>query len=64
MKIVKPTMTNLTPKVATVQFLLVRHAVVEMVCGAVARSYTAPEEKGSYRKLISRRKTQVQFWPK
>lgn len=38
--------------------------LADMVCGAVARSYTAPDEKGSYRKLISHWETQVQFWPK
>jgi hypothetical protein len=38
--------------------------LADMVCGAVARSYTAPEERGALRKLISSREMQVQFWPK
>jgi hypothetical protein len=38
--------------------------LADMVCGAVARSYSAPDEQSSLRKLISHREMQVQFWPK
>jgi hypothetical protein len=38
--------------------------LADMVCGAVARSYTAPAEQNNYRKLISHREMLVQFWPK
>ena len=38
--------------------------LADMVCGATARSYTKPEEKGRYRRIISHREIQVQFWPK
>ena len=38
--------------------------LADVVCGAVARSYTAPAENNRYRKLISHREMQVQFWPK
>lgn len=38
--------------------------LADMVCGAVARSYSTPEEQSCFRKLISHREMQVQFWPK
>jgi len=38
--------------------------LADMVCGATARSYTKSEEKGRYRRIISHREIQVQFWPK
>jgi hypothetical protein len=38
--------------------------LADMVCGAVARGYTKPAENNCYRKLISHREMQVQFWPK
>lgn len=38
--------------------------LADVVCGAVARCYTAPAENNRYRKLISHREIQVQFWPK
>jgi hypothetical protein len=38
--------------------------LADMVCGAVARSFTVPAERGALRKLISPREEQVQFWPK
>jgi hypothetical protein len=38
--------------------------LADMVCGAVARDYTMPAEKSRYRKLISHREMQVQYWPK
>ncbi|MBI5424364.1 MAG: DUF3800 domain-containing protein [Opitutae bacterium] len=38
--------------------------LADMVCGAVARSYTVPGEQSALRKLISHREMQVQFWPK
>lgn len=38
--------------------------LADIVCGAVARSYTAPHEHAVYRNLISLREMLVQFWPK
>ena len=38
--------------------------LADMVCGAVARSYSTPSEQSCFRKLISHREIQVQFWPK
>jgi hypothetical protein len=38
--------------------------LADMVCGAVARSYSTPSEHSCFRNLISHREMQVQFWPK
>jgi hypothetical protein len=39
--------------------------LADMVCGAVARSYKAPDEKGTrFRKLIAHRELNVQMWPR
>lgn len=38
--------------------------LADMVCGAVARDFSKPEENGRFRKHISHREIQVQFWPK
>jgi len=38
--------------------------LADMVCGAVARSYSTPDEHSCFRKLISHREMHVQFWPK
>jgi len=38
--------------------------LADMVCGAVARGYTQPQENQRYRRLISDREMLVQFWPK
>lgn len=38
--------------------------LADVACGAVARGYTVPHENNLYRKLISHREMQVQFWPK
>jgi Protein of unknown function (DUF3800) len=38
--------------------------LADMVCGAVARGYTKPEESNRYRNIISHREIDVQFWPK
>ncbi|MBI2518127.1 MAG: DUF3800 domain-containing protein [Opitutae bacterium] len=38
--------------------------LADMVCGAVARGYTQPQENNRYRRLISHREMLVQFWPK
>lgn len=38
--------------------------LADMVCGTIARGYTSPDDKSCYRKLISHREMQVQFWPK
>lgn len=38
--------------------------LADMVCGAVSRGYTQPQEDNRFRKIISHREIQVQFWPK
>lgn len=38
--------------------------MADMVCGAVARSFTEKEDAQLYRRLISHREMYVQFWPK
>jgi len=38
--------------------------LADIVCGTIARGYTSPDDKNCYRKLISHREMQVQFWPK
>jgi hypothetical protein len=38
--------------------------LADMVCGAVARGYTQPQENNRYRRLVSHREMLVQFWPK
>lgn len=38
--------------------------LADMVCGAVARSYTQKEDAQRYRRLIAHREIYVQFWPK
>lgn len=38
--------------------------MVDMVCGAVARSFTEKDDAQRYRRLISHREMYVQFWPK
>lgn len=38
--------------------------LADMVCGAVARSYTSKKDEPSYRSLIKSREGYVQFWPK
>lgn len=38
--------------------------LVDMVCGAVARSYSSKKDTPPYRSLIKRREGFVQFWPK
>ena len=38
--------------------------LADMVCGAVARSFTSKKDKPSYRSLIKNRENYVQFWPK
>ncbi len=38
--------------------------VSDMVCGAVARSYSGKDDAKAYRSLISHREIYVQFWPK
>lgn len=38
--------------------------LADMICGAVARSYTAKKDNPPYRSLIKRREGYVQFWPK
>ena len=38
--------------------------LADMVCGAVARSYSQKEDADTYRRLIALREIYVQFWPK
>ncbi len=38
--------------------------LADMVCGAVARSYTRKDDAQRYRRLIAHREIYVQFWPK
>jgi len=38
--------------------------LVDMVCGAVARSYKKRDDSHKYRKMVSHREIYVQFWPK
>lgn len=38
--------------------------LADMVCGAVARSYSGKDDAKTYRALISHREIYVQFWPK
>jgi hypothetical protein len=38
--------------------------LADMVCGAIARSYSGKDDAKNYRKLISHREIYVQFWPK
>ena len=38
--------------------------LADMICGAVARSYTSKKDEPPYRSLILRREGYVQFWPK
>ena len=38
--------------------------LADMICGAVARSYTSKKDQPPYRSLIKRREGYVQFWPK
>ena len=38
--------------------------MADMICGAVARDFNQPKEKGLYRKIISHREIWVERWPK
>lgn len=38
--------------------------LADMVCGAIARSYSEKKDAEAYRRLISHREIYVQFWPK
>jgi hypothetical protein len=38
--------------------------LADMVCGAVARSFTSKKDDPPYRSLIRKREGYVQFWPK
>jgi len=38
--------------------------MADMVCGAVARSYTQKDYAQTYRQLVAHREIYVQFWPK
>ncbi|MFZ5806901.1 MAG: DUF3800 domain-containing protein [Verrucomicrobiota bacterium] len=38
--------------------------MTDMICGAIARSYSKKSDAMDYRKLISHREIFVQFWPK
>lgn len=38
--------------------------LADMICGAVARSFTSKKDDPPYRSLIKRREGHVQFWPK
>jgi hypothetical protein len=38
--------------------------MADMVCGAVARSFTPKDDATNYRRIISHREMYVQFWPK
>jgi hypothetical protein len=38
--------------------------LADMVCGAVARSYSQKDDAETYRRLIAHREIYVQFWPK
>lgn len=38
--------------------------LADMVCGAVARSYSQKDDAKTYRRLIAHREIYVQFWPK
>ena len=38
--------------------------LADMICGAVARSYSQKDDAKKYRPLISHREIYVQFWPK
>ena len=38
--------------------------LADMVCGAVARSYTQKDDAQTYRRLVAHREIYVQFWPK
>ena len=38
--------------------------MADMVCGAVARSYTQKDDAQTYRHLVAHREIYVQFWPK
>jgi mannose/fructose-specific phosphotransferase system component IIA len=38
--------------------------LTDMICGAVARSFTSKKDNPPYRSLIKRREGHVQFWPK
>jgi Protein of unknown function (DUF3800) len=38
--------------------------MADMVCGAVARSHTQKRDSKVYRRLISHREMDVQFWPR
>ena len=38
--------------------------LADMICGAVARSYSQKEDAETYRRLVAHREIYVQFWPK
>jgi hypothetical protein len=38
--------------------------MADMVCGAVARSYSGKDDAPAYRRLVAHREVYVQFWPK
>jgi hypothetical protein len=38
--------------------------LADMICGAVARSYTQKEDAKTYRALVAHREIYVQLWPK
>ena len=38
--------------------------LADMICGAVARSYTQKADAETYRRLVAHREIYVQFWPK
>ncbi|HEY5298533.1 MAG TPA: DUF3800 domain-containing protein [Verrucomicrobiae bacterium] len=38
--------------------------LADMICGAVARSYTRKDDAQTYRRLIAHREIYVQLWPK
>jgi hypothetical protein len=38
--------------------------MADMICGAIARSYSGKGDARTYRNLISHREIYVQFWPK
>jgi hypothetical protein len=38
--------------------------LADMICGAIARSYTEKEDRETYRNYVKHREISVQFWPK
>ena len=38
--------------------------LADMICGAVARDFKTPHERGVFRRLVSHREMRVQLWPK